>query len=208
MSTINGSNTGSSSTSSGLNGCLVSCNNNGKCMKTQNEMSCICNEYFSGASCNVDTRACSSYPCLNNATCYNKNATMFECICSSQYYGVNCENRINACENITCSSKGYCVQSQSGVTSCNCLIGYTGEKCDIEQTFKKIVTNVQITSLVILLFWLGSTCLLVILNDIWNCHVKRPIARNEKKDFLQRLSDQRNAKSRKKKLHVNHRIQF
>jgi hypothetical protein len=151
-------------------------------------MACQCNQYFTGTACEKDNRACSSFPCLNNATCNNINTTKFECICSPFYVGIYCENKINACENITCSLKGYCIQSQLNTTSCKCHIGYLGENCEIEQPSRKFVTGIQITSLVILFLCVSSIILIVVLNDVWNYYVKASHVKNKKKNFLERIT--------------------
>lgn len=36
---------------------------------------------------------CDSNPCMNNATCYNRETT-FECICNGTFYGMDCAHRM------------------------------------------------------------------------------------------------------------------
>ena len=55
-----------------LSGCIVNCSNNGQCRfdLLSNQFFCSCNTAFlSGAACQLDTRPCSSNPCLGNSTC-------------------------------------------------------------------------------------------------------------------------------------------
>jgi hypothetical protein len=104
-----------------MSGCIVNCTNQGSCVfdSENNKFKCACNAYFSGLACQLDTRACSSNPCLNNATCVDvySNSTSnsssvvdskFRCECQSNYEGAYCETKINICANETCSSNGNC----------------------------------------------------------------------------------------------------
>ena len=74
-----------------LSGCLVNCSNNGKCNynSASNKFKCSCfSDYMSGYVCQIDTRPCSSNPCLNGGVCFgglgSQNIT---CLCPFNYIG-------------------------------------------------------------------------------------------------------------------------
>ena len=66
-----------------LSGCIVNCTNRGFCRfdSVSNSFMCSCDEYYTGQVCQIDLRACSSAPCLNNATCVDNNTQSFKCEC-------------------------------------------------------------------------------------------------------------------------------
>ena len=87
-----------------LNGCIVNCSNNGQCKFDflNNQYICSCFfSYLSGYACQIDTRPCSSNPCLNNATCVNysissnSNSSSFRCVCDKYHRGTYCESEID-----------------------------------------------------------------------------------------------------------------
>ena len=152
-----------SNTDGSLTGCLISCSNHGVCTYDPdlNQMSCACDQYYTGTSCQYDTRACSSNPCLNGGNCTNVfklNTTSFECSCGHVYNGIYCENQVDLCLNSTCvKEQGYCKVSGSMVT-CVCLSGYEGLNCDQKssalKTQKAIVSMASVLAFVIMgLFW-------------------------------------------------------
>lgn len=126
-----------------LSGCLVNCSNNGRCNFdiTLNAFYCVCDSiYSSGSACQLDTRPCSSNPCLNNASCFdysnflNNNLsimtnTTFNCLCDKYHEGLYCESKIDLCKNETCSGNGIC-QDLNNKPTCKCFSLYLGEKCD------------------------------------------------------------------------------
>jgi len=135
-----------------MSSCLSNCSNKGMCLlnSQMQKYLCECDEYFTGVSCQTDTRPCArSNKCLNNGTCINSfNSTSFTCECQADglYYGQYCENIKNLCENVKCSSHGYCAQIQSDV-QCKCFKGYEGKQCETEsfkiksvKKFKKTAT--------------------------------------------------------------------
>lgn len=78
-----------------MNGCLSNCTNVGKCnVDASGKFVCKCNEHYTGDDCSKDTRACSSSPCKNNATCIEVTnegnmSNTYSCSCSSQlFYGM------------------------------------------------------------------------------------------------------------------------
>ena len=149
--------------------CLTNCSNNGLCLlnKTNEKYSCRCFNNFNGISCQLDARACSKYPCLNNGTCLNTNLNDFECQCNLNYFGLNCENKIELCQNQTCSGQGYCFENNSQ-SYCKCFIGYNGDKCEVENVSVKILRGVKLVSILICAFTIGFTIFLLVSNDVWN----------------------------------------
>ena len=152
-----------SNTPGSLTGCLLSCSNQGKCALNSltNQMGCVCNQYFTGMSCEYDTRACISSPCLNGGNCTNvftQNTTSFKCSCTNIYYGINCENQVDLCLNSTCAKgQGYCKVSGS-TAKCVCLSGYVGVDCNEKSSALKtqstIVSLASVLAFIIMgLFW-------------------------------------------------------
>ena len=151
--------------------CLSNCSNNGICKfdLANNKFICSCySGYLSGASCQLDTRPCSSSPCLKNATCVDftnankfkmssENSSQFYCLCDKYYQGSYCESKINICQNETCSGNGNCVDV-SNQPKCECFNMYLGEKCDTQsaelKTVKAIISLTSIIAIVtIVLFY-------------------------------------------------------
>ena len=159
-----------------MTGCLTNCSQNGDCIfdTTTQTFSCKCLPHFKGSSCQNDERPCSSYPCLNNATCINTNMNnsrlSFTCECQKENYGSYCENKINLCEYKNCSSNGYCRVSDLKA-ECKCLINYYGENCEYEASQIKMIKNVQTTSLAICFTTICVFCLIIILNDVSNIFI-------------------------------------
>ena len=157
-----------------ISGCLVSCSSHGQCVFDQYSQSliCQCDTYFTGSACQIDTRPCFSFPCLNNGTCTNVNSTEFTCKCQTTYYGTNCENQINVCQNETCSGKGFCFNQQN-VPTCKCFTGYSGQACDIVSSYVKVVKGVQTTASIIAFIVLSTYICMIISNDCLNLYLTR-----------------------------------
>jgi hypothetical protein len=159
-------------------GCLLRCSSQGQCQLNQNTQmyECGCNTYFSGSACQYDSRPCSSSPCLNNGTCSNVqglNSTLsFECECQNTYYGMFCEEQIDICQNQTCNGKGYCFNSQNE-PKCKCFSGFSGNECELTSVQVKIVKSVQFTSSLLCFIVIGTTIIVLMLNDLWNCFIKK-----------------------------------
>ncbi len=152
-----------SNSTGSLTGCLLSCSNHGSCSfdSSTNQIGCKCDQYFTGDSCQYDTRPCESSPCLNGGSCTNvltQNSALFTCECESVYYGTNCENQIDLCLNSTCvSGQGYCKMKEE-IAICICLNGYEGDNCQDKsaslKTQKTIVSMASILAFIMIgLFW-------------------------------------------------------
>jgi hypothetical protein len=117
-----------------MTGCLSNCSNNGVCgLNSANKFYCNCNSFFTGDSCQTDTRACSSSPCKNGANCSEiiipNQPNSYNCSCSSSlFYGTNCEFKIDVCKGYDCSSHGTCYDNFSS-PACNCFENYFGDIC-------------------------------------------------------------------------------
>lgn len=136
-----------------LSGCVVNCSNNGVCGfdSTKNNYLCTCySVYMVGNACQIDTRACSSNPCLYNGTCVEysnmtqidgSNSSLYYCLCDELHKGSNCELKVNVCQNETCSNNGYCYDSNNEA-KCECFSMYSGDKCETESSELKVVKKV------------------------------------------------------------------
>ena len=112
-------------------------------------MLCDCFQYYTGATCALDQRACSSSPCLNGGVCVdNLTDYSYTCQCSSYYYGPNCQYTLNVCANETCSSNGIC-SDVSHSASCKCFYLTSGIKCENVDLRLVIIRAVISTSTVI-----------------------------------------------------------
>ncbi|RNA05564.1 neurogenic locus notch -like protein [Brachionus plicatilis] len=129
-----------------MNDCLSNCSGNGKC-KVSNSLKfeCECFKNYVGTKCHINTLACNSNPCRNNATCIdNINNRTYTCKCmsndnrSSLFYGLNCEKKIDVCQNETCSGNGVCYDG-GFEPKCKCFSKYSGDKCQIESQEMKTI---------------------------------------------------------------------
>ncbi len=153
-----------------ITGCLLKCSSHGSCHfdPDTKQIGCTCNQYFTGSSCEYDTRPCSSNPCLYNGNCTNvfsQNMTSFSCECDNMHYGKYCENRKDLCQNSSCvQSQGYCKVVGSSAT-CVCFSGYIGGNCEEKsrslETRNKIVSITSLLAIIILILF----CCLIFLMD-------------------------------------------
>ena len=158
-----------------MSACSSNCSNHGNCAFKENIFKCLCDQFYMGPSCNVDTRPCSSNPCLNNGTCVDDfvNKT-FKCECginedtnSTLYYGKNCELKIDVCANEKCSRNGNCIDFNNK-PKCICFYLYNGTKCEIESTEIKSIKSVSNVSSMIAISVLCSLCLIFVVFDLVN----------------------------------------
>lgn len=99
-----------------------------------------------------DSTACTSFPCLNGASCLPSNTSLtgYECTCPLGYEGVNCETDVDECiggkvektsestgtncfvfffkTSGPCQFGGTC-ENTPGSFLCNCPPGVTGHRC-------------------------------------------------------------------------------
>jgi hypothetical protein len=123
-----------------LSSCLANCSNQGICVFDLQlyQYICQCNQFRTGQACQLDTRPCSSNPCLNGGICNDtNNLTSFECTCQMNlFYGQNCENKFELCLNSTIcisSNQGLCQMNETKPI-CKCFKGYSGANCEIIST--------------------------------------------------------------------------
>jgi hypothetical protein len=180
-----------SSNAYGLNGCLMNCSNKGDCYRIDNFYKCICNDYFTGESCDTDTRACSSNPCLNNGICVdiqNKSKSLtnweYKCNCTIGIFGgENCQNEINLCLiNKECNKNGYCV-NDNGQAKCKCFMSYFGDKC--ENTLSELVIQKGIvkTAVIIAILMIIAFYLVIFIDDLLRYYICKMKFKKVKKDI-------------------------
>ncbi|XP_044156394.1 stabilin-1 [Bufo gargarizans] len=106
------------------------CNNHGTCMDgLQGNGTCICNEGFTGFSCNECSDP-SLYGANCNSACHCKHGICKSglsgdgsCTCEAGYMGLTCEQESLSCSKNNCGSNSRCVES-GGLLKCDCMPGY------------------------------------------------------------------------------------
>eukprot|EP00794_Sanderia_malayensis_P017393 gene17393-19134_t len=102
------------------------CNNQGTCKQTGNEITCTCEDGYSGRRCEISV--CANY-CQNGGTC-SATGTTPSCRCRASFSGTRCEVRMTPACTLKCDNNGSCVM-KSGVQQCSCKSGFTGKNCEI-----------------------------------------------------------------------------
>ncbi|PIK61425.1 putative fibropellin-1 isoform X2 [Apostichopus japonicus] len=115
------------------------CLNGGLCLASSpTTVTCQCSIGFVGPRCQYKG-ACSSFPCQNNATCYNayqpqRDLPDFACECRGVYRGLICNETADPCSSNPCLNGGICLKNVNGdVFVCICPVGYTGDICEKRQ---------------------------------------------------------------------------
>ena len=155
----------------GIINCLKNCSDHGSCQFSLLEYNfvCICEQYYYGLSCEYDSRACSTSPCLNNATCVDIPSNgSYTCLCSSFYTGNECETRIDNCKNVTCSNRGECLLNNREFenATCKCYNDYFGDYCQEETASLKLVKKAISASSIIAILTIICFYLLILISDI------------------------------------------
>ncbi|CAF0795326.1 unnamed protein product [Brachionus calyciflorus] len=159
-----------------LTDCLKNCSGNGKCKVSLKDFKflCDCLDFFSGSSCNIDIRPCSSNPCKNNGTCINNLVNKsYTCQCFNEFfYGKNCEFKRDVCENETCSKNGVCYEFQNE-SKCKCYSLYNGTRCEILSDELNVIKFAIKTSSIIAIAILVLTFVFIAINDLVNFSFKK-----------------------------------
>ena len=175
-----------------ISSCLSNCSNQGLCKfnLNNNVFECACFNYFEGPKCQIDTRPCSSNPCLNSGFCVdqtnsnsfnlNFNSSNFYCICQEYYSGSYCESKIDLCQNETCSSNGKCVEAVNK-TMCECFNLYEGDKCESQSSELKTIQNIISWSWKLASGVMGSFWVVIILMDLSKFGMKKRVVIKKKK---------------------------
>ncbi|XP_076100545.1 protein jagged-2-like [Mytilus galloprovincialis] len=109
------------------------CTNGGICLNSApNQYDCKCPPGYSGNNCQRTDLACTSSPCLNEATCENVNGG-FRCHCLPGWSGSLCEENINECQSNPCLHEGTCVDDVNEY-HCQCLSEWQGPQCQLSKT--------------------------------------------------------------------------
>ena len=185
-----------------ISSCLSNCSNQGLCKFNLNNnlFECSCFNFFDGAKCQIDTRPCSSCPCLNNGFCVDRtnsnsfnlslnfNSSNFYCKCPEFYSGSYCESKIDLCQNETCSSNGKCVEAINR-TMCECFNLYEGEKCDLQSSELRTIQNLISWSWKLASGVMGSFWVVIIVMDLSKfCMKKRVVMKKKKKKKIIKLA--------------------
>ena len=150
--------------------CLSNCSNNGICEKDEKslEFECKCFENFTGSSCQIDKRLCSTGPCLNGAQCIDSPSfTEYKCHCQLNYYGDYCENKVDLCQNVTCSNNGLCFVNDT-TPFCKCFYLFYGDQC--ENKFQQLVIAQRVikTSTIVAIIIFSIFFFFIIVIDLCN----------------------------------------
>ena len=178
-------------------GCLANCSNNGECQFYLNtfKLFCSCNLHFRGPKCDIDTRACSCGPCLNNAVCINTNlsTTGYLCNCNQFYTGTNCETEIDLCQNETCSSNGKC-GIVDNKPKCKCFRYYSGETCELQEKTLSTIKYVSNLALILTISLISLFYILIFVSDLLNYVICRSKYRYRKPKILKKFKRLKNIK--------------
>ena len=156
-----------------ISDCLLNFTNHADCVFSNDKFVGECQQNFTGSSCNIDKRVCSSQPCLNNGTCediFDEQTYSHNCTCQPFYFGSFCQFKEDVCKDEKCSSNGICVDIQNEPT-CKCFQMYSGSKCEIESTKVKLIKSVISTSSLLAIIILISFYVLFLISDL--CGRKR-----------------------------------
>ena len=174
-----------------LNGCVVNCSDKGPCKFSliDDKFLCLCSSvYLKGDACEIDTRACSSNPCLNNATCVDRSNLSFYCSCGEAYTGDFCESRVDLCRNEACSGKGECYEAFRKA-KCKCFSMYYGDRCEWEsselKTIRTVVSIAVSVAVVVIVSFYGCVALMDLTK--YACNRKVFIPTRRKKPVIKRL---------------------
>ena len=103
---------------------------NGRLSPGRDSCTCLCNEGFSGSSCQeaeLVQGGCVGNPCFNGSTCTDT-ASGALCTCSVGFTGPKCRWPLNSCELEPCVS-GVCEPGLYGSHRCVCDPGFMGQDC-------------------------------------------------------------------------------
>lgn len=69
------------------------CLHGGECIDKINDFSCQCKQWYSGKTCQIDSRPCKNHQCRNGATCNDIPGGGYTCTCNVGWDGVFCESK-------------------------------------------------------------------------------------------------------------------
>lgn len=95
---------------------------------------CVCEEGFVGAHCEIWENSCLSAPCYNGGTCMMTVDGSLKCKCGESYHGQFCESFKDPCQENPCKNGGSCVEI-GGKVICECTHGFEGENCEKYNNF-------------------------------------------------------------------------
>ncbi|XP_069823235.1 stabilin-1 [Dendropsophus ebraccatus] len=134
-------------------GAAKPCNGHGTCMDgLQGNGTCICDEGFTGFTCNECTDPslygpnCDSACQCQHGVCRSGTSGDGSCICEAGYMGLTCEHASLSCSEKKCGPNSRCVESK-GVLKCDCMPGYykKGSECVAKDPCKPSPCSVYAT---------------------------------------------------------------
>lgn len=108
------------------------CGSHGKFLQSGSSYVCLCDNGYSGATCDTFDPCVFSYV-VNGGTCtVNPDGTTYTVTCPPNTYGNRCENFVNQCELTPglCQHGSTCQPYPAGSFTCECATGYYGTNCE------------------------------------------------------------------------------
>ncbi|XP_052258676.1 sushi, von Willebrand factor type A, EGF and pentraxin domain-containing protein 1-like [Dreissena polymorpha] len=99
----------------------------------QESVICICQDEYTGESCESLLWYCKDTTCKNGGQCSVVNGYEVVCSCLDGYSGPYCETNIDECSSQRCPPNSVCVDGLNSAT-CVCRNGKIGENCDKDVT--------------------------------------------------------------------------
>lgn len=108
----------------------TTCGAHGKFLQDGDSYVCLCDNGYSGVSCETFDPCVFAYV-LNGGTCVGNPDGTVTVTCPPNTYGARCENFVNQCELTSglCQHGSTCLPYPAGSFTCECASGYTGTNC-------------------------------------------------------------------------------
>lgn len=157
-----------------ISGILTNCSQRGIItLNKKGTPECVCDDLYTGASCQISLDPCQRNPCLNGGICeINRVRKSFNCHCNQLYHGTRCEHKVDYCANKFCSKHGIC-NSEMNNTWCSCYTLYEGLDCENKSKKLFIIQLVIKTSSIAAIIFIILFYILIFLLDVWSFYDKK-----------------------------------